>query len=247
MIPSGFLLIDKPAGMTSHDVVDRVRRITGERTVGHAGTLDPFATGLLIVGVGRPATKEFQKLVGLDKEYEATFTFGVTSDTDDRMGKIEVKSGAWKVERLQIERALLEFTGDIKQIPPAYAAIKIGGKKMYEAAREGNPLKAEAREVTIHEFVLLGQSDASHARFRIACSSGTYIRALARDLGAALGVGGYVEELRRTKIGSFSVSDAVPLSSLSKENWTAHLKSVQTTHADASTLPKRANSATLRV
>lgn len=224
--PVGFLLIDKAAGPTSHDVVDKVRRLTSERTVGHAGTLDPFATGLLIIGVGRPATKEFQKLVGLDKEYEATFVFGATSNTDDKMGRISLSSSEERVLGEEFEkniRSLLpRFTGTIKQTPPAYAAIKIGGKKMYEAAREGKPLVAEPREVRVDSFELLEFVSTPTtdyrlptAKFRITCGSGTYIRALARDLGEALGTGAYVEELRRTKVGPFSVSEAATLEALS--------------------------------
>ncbi len=214
--PAGFYLIDKVAGPTSHDAVDAVRRLTGERTVGHAGTLDPFATGLLLIGVGRPATKEFQKLVGLDKEYEAVFVFGATSDTDDKMGKI-VERGTENVERAEIEAVLPRFTGTIQQTPPAYAAIKVGGKKMYEAAREGAPIKAEPREVRVNAFELVSLSD-NRATCRIACGSGTYIRALARDLGEALGCGAYVEELRRTKVGPFSVTDAKTLAALNTKD-----------------------------
>ncbi len=225
----GFLLIDKPAGMTSHDVVDRLRRFTGTKTIGHAGTLDPFATGLLLVGVGRTATREMQKLVGLDKEYQAVFVFGATSDTDDGTGKVsEGFEGLEGVEGFEarIRAALPHFTGDIEQVPPAYAAIKIGGKKMYEAAREGKPLKTGPRRVRVYTFDLLPIPSTLPALptlptfpFHIACSSGTYIRALARDLGAALGIGAYVQELRRTKIGPFSSTNAVPLNTLSFEPW----------------------------
>ena len=222
--PAGFLLIDKPAGMTSHDVVNRVRRATGERTVGHAGTLDPFATGLLLVGVGRPATREFPNLVGLDKEYEAVFAFGATSDTDDRTGTVTPHPGARPVSAEEIRAALPRFVGEIEQIPPAYAAIKVGGKKMYEAARAGAPIAAPPRRVRVTAFELLDAAEKPHTfSFRIACGSGTYIRALARDLGAALGVGGYVEELRRTKVGPFPVAEAVPLADLSPETAVTYL------------------------
>ena len=227
----GFLLIDKPAGMTSHDVVDRLRRFTGTKTIGHAGTLDPFATGLLLVGVGRTATREMQKLVGLNKEYEATFVFGAMSDTDDKTGKITTGIGGISTDvglEEKIQATLPSFTGNISQIPPAYAAIKIGGKKMYEAAREGKPLIAEPRNVHVDSFELTPSNrptlqSSNHPlpvfSFRIACSSGTYIRALARDLGAKLGVGSYVEELRRTNIGPFDVKKSVALNVLSFEPW----------------------------
>jgi len=216
---SGFILYDKPAGITSHDVVDRVRRQTGQRCVGHAGTLDPFATGLLIVGVGREATREFPKLVGLDKIYEATFVLGATSDTDDRTGNITPVPPTEPLTHKRMEETLKQFVGEISQIPPDYSAIKINGQKMYEAAREGKPLEAAPRKVTIYAIdllsshLLLATSPSLLATLpslllRIHCSSGTYIRAIARDLGRALGTGGYVEELRRTHIGPFSIESA---------------------------------------
>jgi len=203
----GFLLIDKPAGMTSHDVVDRVRRYTGIRKVGHAGTLDPFATGLLIVGVGRAATKQMQQLVGLDKKYEAEFVLGASSDTDDREGNIQEAP----LSQLFTPEALNQFVGEIEQVPPAFSAIKIGGKKMYEEARKGRPMKAAARQITIHSIDLL---ETEPLRVAIHSSSGTYIRSIARDLGVALGGGGYVQELRRTAIGPFSIDESHPLKSL---------------------------------
>ena len=225
----GFLLIDKPAGLTSHDVVDRVRRLTGEKRVGHAGTLDPFATGLLIVGVGRGATREMQKLVGLDKVYEAEFVLGASSDTDDRTGKIiPAPLHNHPLPLLEKEgefvEVLKQFIGEISQIPPTYSAIKIGGKKMYEEARKGKPMEATARRVTVYSIqthpdktppnLPLARGGESMISLTIHCSSGTYIRSIARDLGRALGGGGYVEQLRRTAIGPFSVSDSQTLESL---------------------------------
>ena len=218
----GFLLINKPAGMTSHDVVDHVRRITGERCVGHAGTLDPFATGLLIVGVGRMATREMEKLVGLDKEYEAVFVLGASSTTDDTEGEITAAPLHNHPQPLlekegSLQKTLKQFIGEIEQIPPTYSAIKIGGKKMYEAAREGKPIAGKARKVTVHAFNIGPISPIGpmlKIPVHIVCSSGTYIRALARDLGKALGGGGYVEELRRTTIGPFSIDQANTLESL---------------------------------
>ncbi len=233
---SGFLLIDKPEGMTSHDVVSRIRRLAGEKRVGHAGTLDPFATGLLIVGVGRVATREFSKLVGLDKEYEAEFVLGATSDTDDRTGVIASSEGARQsTERLlrsarndevanHITDTVKQFTGPIQQIPCTYSAIKINGKKMYEAARAGKPLEAKPRSVTVYSFELIesiqddaGSRDPAYIRFRIHCSSGTYIRALARDLGQILKTGGYVQELRRTAVGPFRIEQSTALRDLTPE------------------------------
>ena len=223
----GFLLIDKPSGMTSHDVIDRVRRITDVKRVGHAGTLDPFATGLLLVGVGRGATREMQNLVGLGKTYEATFVFGASSDTDDLTGVITSKEQI-PLTKDGVQNAIADLIGDIEQIPPAYSAIKIGGKKMYEAARAGKPLKAEPRQVRIDRFDLLYFHEKSlQAEVLIECSSGTYIRSLARDLGQKLGTGGYVEKLRRTRIGSFFVANAKPLSDLNEKNWQNCLLTVQ--------------------
>jgi tRNA pseudouridine55 synthase len=221
-----FYLIDKPVGPTSHDIVDQVRRLTDERRVGHAGTLDPFASGLLIVAVGRDATKEISSFVGLDKEYEATFVLGGESDTDDRTGKITPVPLRLDLNEEKIKEAMKRFVGNIEQIPPAYSAIKIGGKKMYEAAREGQPLEAKARAVTIYEYEIMdvgtrhGASQLTdefepfELRVRIRCSSGTYIRALARDLGRALGTGGYVSELRRTAIGTHRIETAGVLPTL---------------------------------
>lgn len=217
----GFLLIDKPGGMTSHDVVNRVRRLTGVKRVGHAGTLDPFATGLLLVGVGREATREFPGLVGLDKDYEAEFVLGATSDTDDRTGKItqgpSTKSeGPNEITRTKVEEAMKAFVGEISQMPPNYSAVKVGGKKSYEAARKGETLELKPRTVTVSRFELI-EMNSNRLKVSISCTSGTYIRSLARDLGAALGTGGYVEELRRSRIGPFSVSEAVSLEDLTKE------------------------------
>jgi tRNA pseudouridine55 synthase len=222
----GFLLIDKPAGMTSHDVVDRVRRVTNIRKVGHAGTLDPFATGLLIVGVGRPATREMQKIVGLDKTYETVFMFGAQSDTDDREGVIE-PAPIDEVGDVEIKAVFESYTGAIKQLPPTYSAVKINGQKMYEAARKGQKLEAKPRSVTVYQMVPALPMCESRLAVTIECSSGTYIRALARDIGKDLGGGGYVEELRRTRIGSFSIEDATKLDDLTPENVEACLIRVQ--------------------
>ncbi len=248
----GFLLIDKPIGPTSHDIVDKVRRITGEKRVGHAGTLDPFASGLLIVGVGREATREFSKLVGLDKTYEAVFVLGASSDTDDRMGTIracaplptsplagQAAALAGGGGRDAITDAIKQFTGEISQIPPAYSAIKIGGKKMYEAAREGKPLEAKPRAVNVYAINIglispmgpIQETDTNPPQtaltLTIHCSSGTYIRAIARDLGRALGTGGYVQELHRTSIGPFTIQEAVKLENLKPDSWKKSLISVE--------------------
>ncbi len=216
----GFLLIDKPAGPTSHDVVSRVRRVTGEKRVGHAGTLDPFASGLLLVGVGREATRELGRFVGLDKWYDATFVIGAGSDTDDITGHIEPDNTFVAPPEDAIRNAMETLTGHLNQIPPSYAAIKIGGKKMYELAREGKTFDKPPRPVTIFSFELLTSLTTyklpatTSFLVRIHCSSGTYIRSLARDLGKALGTRGLVAELRRTSIGPFTISEATPLADL---------------------------------
>jgi tRNA pseudouridine55 synthase len=228
MAKEGFLLIDKPAGMTSHDVIDRLRRITGIRRIGHAGTLDPFATGLLLVGIGRSATKEMQNLVGLDKEYEAVFVLGARSDTDDVEGEIErLQVTGDRLQTQEIKKVMKKFVGEIEQIPPSYSAIKVKGKKMYEAARAGKPIEAKPRQVRIDSFELVDY-DWPELRTIIRCGSGTYIRALARDLGNMLGVGGYVKELRRTKVGPFLISDTKTLEKLEHDIWPNFLIPVET-------------------
>lgn len=241
MDPSGFLLIDKPAHMTSHDVVDALRRLTGVRRIGHAGTLDPFATGLLIVGVGKDATTRLSSIVGLDKTYDATFVLGATSTTDDPEGVVTISPllplalplPEWEREEVGVgmvalTEAMQSFLGETQQIPPQYAAIKINGKKMYELAREGKVIDAKPRRVRIDAFMLTqppvstpdGQTTL---QVRIHCGSGTYIRALARDLGAKLGIGGYVNQLRRTSIGQYDVNNATTLDALQREDWSKSL------------------------
>jgi tRNA pseudouridine55 synthase len=205
---SKFLLIDKPAGITSHDVVNHVRRATGVRRVGHGGTLDPFATGLLIIGVGREATRELSAFLGCDKEYEATMVLGAVSDTQDRDGKITATSAAPLPSSEQLKLVLNSFLGKQKQIPPMYSAKKIRGKKLYELARAGQKIDRLPTEITIQAIELLSYNPPQ-ATFRVRCSAGTYVRTLAHDMGQALGCGAYLIELRRTKIGEFSVTDAI--------------------------------------
>jgi tRNA pseudouridine55 synthase len=224
----GFLLIDKPVGWTSFDVVAKLRRITGEKRIGHAGTLDPFATGLLVVGVGREATRELGKLMGHEKEYAATARLGATSDTQDLTGTIvetpvyaEIAAGRANVPiptREQIEAALENFRGEISQIPPMYSAKKIGGQKLYDLARAGQIVEREPRRVTIREFELLDYA-WPELKFRVTCSAGTYVRTLAHDLGQALGCGAYLTELRRARSGDFRVEDAQKIENLTPGNW----------------------------
>ncbi len=211
------LLIDKPAGMTSHDVVDRVRRIFGTRKVGHAGTLDPFATGLLILGIG-PGTKELTGLVGLDKTYLATARLGATSTTEDPEGEITERA-ACSVPRIdEIETILEKFRGGYEQTASAFSAKKIKGKKLYDLARQGklDGVEIPKKQVTISELKVL-EYEWPYLTFEVSCSSGTYIRALARDIGEALGCGAYLTELRRTRIGQYRIEEAKNLDGLTSE------------------------------
>lgn len=202
---SGFLLVDKLTGPTSHDIVDVVRRVLRLRKVGHAGTLDPFASGLLIIAVGK-ATKEISKFVGLDKTYEAAIRLGATSDTMDRTGVIEPMA-CGVVGEAAIDGILERFRGEQMQTPPMYSAKKVGGKKLYELAREGKEIERKPVKIVVHELELLSY-DWPYLKIRTRVSSGTYIRALAHDIGQALGCGAYLEELRRTAIGSYGVEAA---------------------------------------
>jgi tRNA pseudouridine55 synthase len=219
---NGLLLIDKPAGITSHDVVDAIRRISGLRRVGHAGTLDPFATGLLILGLGT-ATKALGGISGDQyKEYEATLIFGVTSDTQDRTGTIQVTENAIMPDEHGVRETIKKFIGHLSQIPPMYSAKKIAGKKLYELAREGKTVERKPNIVTIHD-ITIASFTPPNLTFTVRCSSGTYIRTLAHDIGAALGIGAYLETLRRTKIGAYSINDAITLDKISRENWQQRL------------------------
>lgn len=214
MGPRGILLVDKPAGITSHDVVARSRRALGTRKIGHAGTLDPMATGLLVLGVGS-ATRLLTFIVGLDKTYEATIRLGVSTDSDDADGAEVARADAGVVDAVPdaaIAAGVADLTGEISQIPSTVSAIKIGGKRAYDLARAGEQVTLTAREVTVSRFDVLTtrrQPGSIDLDVVVDCTSGTYIRALARDLGAALGVGGHLTALRRTRIGPFSVADAV--------------------------------------
>jgi tRNA pseudouridine55 synthase len=212
----GLLLIHKPAGITSHDVVDRVRGVAKTRRVGHAGTLDPFATGLLIVGINK-GTKALTALVGQDKTYEATARLGATSTTDDPEGDITEQTIATHPTREDIERACDQFRGGYLQTAPAFSAKKIDGKRLYELARKG---KADAivlpqKQVTITELAITAYEWPTLS-FTVSCGSGTYIRALARDIGTALHCGAYLTALRRTRIGSYDLKDAIALDDLDK-------------------------------
>jgi tRNA pseudouridine55 synthase len=204
--PEGLLLVDKPGGMTSHDVVDVVRRRLGTRKVGHAGTLDPMATGLLVLGVGR-ATRLLRFLGALPKTYEGTARLGVETTTLDADGEVTVERPVTATEA-EIEVAMAALTGDSLQSPPAYSAVKVGGRKLYEAARRGEALEAAPRPIHVDAFelVALRRPDVD---FRVVCSGGTYVRVLLADVGAAVGSGAHLTRLRRTAIGALEVSEAV--------------------------------------
>lgn len=212
----GILLIDKPAGWTSHDVVAKVRSIiksqAGQKVkVGHTGTLDPMATGLLILVIGS-YTKRASEFSKLDKVYEAELTLGAVSSTGDKEGKIIQKSDQ-KPTLPQIEEAIIKFTGKIQQTPHVYSAIKVGGKKSYEMARNGQEVKLEPREVTIYEITDV-RYDYPKLNFTAKVSSGTYIRSLAEDIGENVGAGAFLSSLRRTQVGQHKLKDAVSLEKL---------------------------------
>ncbi|WP_084104362.1 tRNA pseudouridine(55) synthase TruB [Demequina sp. NBRC 110056] len=212
----GLVLVDKPAGWTSHDVVGRMRRLAGTRKVGHAGTLDPMATGLLVIGIGR-ATKLLTYVVGHDKVYEATIRLGQTTVTDDAEGDVTATADATDVTSPQIADAIAGLTGDIQQVPSSVSAIKIDGERAYKRVREGEDVELPARPVTVHAFSVLGarrEGTFIDLDVRVDVSSGTYVRALARDLGAALGVGGHLTALRRTSVGDLEIKDAATLDAL---------------------------------
>ena len=202
----GLLLVDKPKGVTSHDVVDVVRRGLATRKVGHAGTLDPMATGLLLIGVGR-ATRLLRFLGGLPKTYEGSIRLGIETTTLDADGDVVREAGV-DVTESQVGDAMRSLVGEWLQPPPAYSAVKVGGRKLYEAAREGERLEAEPRPIRVDAFDLLSY-EAPNVTFRVTCSGGTYVRVLASDVGAALSCGAHLIALRRTAIGPYSVDDAV--------------------------------------
>ncbi len=206
----GIYLIDKKVGPTSFDVVGFLRKKSGIRKIGHAGTLDPLASGLLIVAIGRENTKRIDEFMKLDKEYEAEINLEAFSETDDNEGEKEKVKIEKKPTKKDIEECLKEFTGEIWQTPPLYSAIKIKGKPAYKYARKGNKIKIEAKKIKISKIEIIDY-EFPIVRLRINCGSGTYIRSLAHDLGKKLNTGGYLTALRRTKIGDFSIDSAIEL------------------------------------
>jgi tRNA pseudouridine55 synthase len=216
-VNSGILLVDKPQGITSHDVVSRVRKAAGTRKVGHAGTLDPMATGLLVLGLNS-STRLLTFLVGLDKTYEATIRLGVSTTSDDAEGDVVEATSAAAITDEAIHAGVVALTGAIEQVPTTVSAIKVQGRRAYDLAREGIEVTLKARPVTISRFDVLDirRTDLDGQRVVdldvvVDCTSGTYVRALARDLGAGLGVGGHLTALRRTKVGPFDLKDASEL------------------------------------
>jgi tRNA pseudouridine55 synthase len=218
--PSGLVIVDKPSGWTSHDVVGRVRRLAGTRKVGHAGTLDPMATGVLVLGVGR-ATRLLGHLVLADKEYLATIRLGRSTVTDDAEGDVVGTTPAGHLGAEAIAAAMAPLTGPIEQVPSAVSAIKVDGRRSYARVRAGEDVDLPARPVTVETFELGDvrrvDDDVVDADVSVVCSSGTYVRALARDLGAALGVGGHLTMLRRIRVGGFDLASAHTLEELEAE------------------------------
>ena len=215
---SGFLFVDKEVGPTSHDVINDLRKITGFRRIGHAGTLDPFASGMLIVAIGRLATKNLANLLGLDKMSVGTVRLGATSDTDDSAGQITEHQDADPPTKEVIQAAVDSFLGGVLQKPPTYSAKRVQGKKMYQLARAGKPVEREAEWVMIYDIELL---DYAWPNVKIAThtGSGVYLRAIARDLGEKLGTGGYLEQLDRAAVGPFDKTMSVHVADVSGENW----------------------------
>ncbi|PYS87620.1 MAG: tRNA pseudouridine(55) synthase TruB [Acidobacteria bacterium] len=218
----GILITDKPAGMTSHDVVNRVRRILKTKKVGHTGTLDPFATGVLVMLVGK-ATRLAQFVDKDEKEYEAVIRFGFETDTGDRTGSPKSKVQSPKSLRKEdIESVLRQFRGEIEQIPPMYSAKKVAGRKLYEHARKGVEIAREPVKITIRKLEIVDPTQIiepfSEVRIRVVCSAGTYIRTLAEDIGRAVGVGAHLDALRRTRAGRFSIADATTLGDMEKSD-----------------------------
>jgi tRNA pseudouridine55 synthase len=219
MSSDGLVIVDKPAGLTSHDVVARMRRLAHSRRVGHAGTLDPMATGVLVVGVNK-ATRLLHHLVLVDKAYTATIRLGQATVTDDAEGALMSSTSAAAVDEAAVRAAIVPLTGEVLQVPSAVSAIKVDGRRAYQRVRDGETVELAARPVTVSRFEVLDFSrptpDVFDVEVEVECSSGTYVRALARDLGAALGVGAHLTALRRTQVGPFTIAQAQTLDALAE-------------------------------
>ena len=214
----GVLVIDKPSGMTSHDVVDRVRKELRTKKVGHGGTLDPDATGVLLVGVGK-ATRFLSYAQAAPKRYSALMRFGSSTTSQDASGEVIRSRSAAGLAETDVKRVLPDFTGDIEQIPPMVSAVKIDGERLYRKARRGEEVERPARPVHIYQLELLSfrPGDEPEAQLDVRCSGGTYIRTLAHDMGEALGYGAHLRELRRTEANGFALADAIPLDGISAD------------------------------
>ena len=229
---NGILLVDKPAGITSHDVVDRIRRAAGTRRVGHTGTLDPGATGLLVLCLGA-ATRLSEHLTGLDKVYEGAMRLGIVTDSYDMDGKVVAENPVPALTVGDIQRACDGFTGAIMQVPPMVSAVKVGGERLYKRARQGEVVERAPRQVTVREFRVLSY-EAPDAQIRVKCTRGTYVRSLCHDVGHTLGCGAILASLRRTFVGQFSVEDALPVDQFrDRDEVASRLKPIET----ALTLP----------
>jgi tRNA pseudouridine55 synthase len=219
--PSGLVIVDKPSGLTSHDVVARIRKLAGTRRVGHAGTLDPMATGVLVIGVEQ-ATRMLGHLALTEKEYRGTIRLGQATDTDDAEGQITARASAAGVTPEALRAATAALTGEIQQVPPGISAIKVGGQRAYRLTREGAPPELAARPVTVSALDILATRRSAgpageellDVDVDVTCSSGTYIRAIARDLGTALGTGGHLTALRRTRVGPYRAEESATLEEL---------------------------------
>ena len=223
---NGIVIVDKPSGWTSQDVTARLRRVLGTRRIGHGGTLDPMATGVLPVFVGR-ATRGVEFFEHAEKTYEAVLRLGLTTDTEDITGAVLTRREA-NVTREELEGALRGFRGEILQIPPMYSALKVDGQKLCDLARKGKEVERRPRPITIHELTLLDFTGET-ARLRVRCSKGTYIRTLCKDIGETLGCGGCMESLRRIAAGEYTIAEAVPLEALLQaENPGEYLRPVDT-------------------
>ena len=220
----GLLVVDKPAGPTSHDVVARARRLLGEKRIGHTGTLDPFATGVLPLVVGK-ATRLANLLTATEKEYVAAVRLGAVSDTYDATGTIVASQSIAAVDPAEVEAVLSAFRGTFEQVPPAYSAKKVDGVRAYKLARQQKPPKLGSVTVTVHALELLGV-DGQTIRLRVHSSPGFYVRSLAHDIGARLGCGGYLESLRRTRSGRFTLGEATPLADLERDPESARARLV---------------------
>jgi tRNA pseudouridine55 synthase len=239
---SGLVIVDKPGGMTSHDVVARIRRLAGTRRVGHAGTLDPMATGVLVIGVEK-ATRLLGYLTLTEKEYAATIRLGQSTSTDDAEGEVTCTAPATDVSAETLAEAMAGLTGQILQVPPAVSAIKVGGQRAYRLTRAGAAPELDPRPVTVSQFAVVstdrvqGDGEAGgrlDVDVTVRCSSGTYIRALARDLGAALGTGGHLIRLRRTRVGGYGLDEARTLEQLAE-----HFEIVPLAQAASAAFPRR--------